>query len=111
MDDLAMIVGPAEGCDVLSVRYSGAPLEGCLSFTRPIGIALLAFGALAMMCTPFKEDAPGASDGSSNDAAVAGRPCDPSMPFDTPIVVAGLANIMATSVDGLRFSSDYRTAY
>jgi WD40-like Beta Propeller Repeat len=82
-----------------------------LPFRRLLRIAPLAFGVTATMCTPFKEDPASDSHGSSGAAASAGSPCDTRMPFDTPAVVPGLGNIMATSVGGLRLSSDYRTAY
>jgi hypothetical protein len=79
----------------------------------------LALGVPALMvlaaCTSFEDDALDAGGGrtasGADSAPAADVPCDPTTPFGQPAVVGGLTNIMATAVDGVRLSSDYRTAY
>jgi ribosomal protein L24E len=72
--------------------------------------ALLATSAAAADCTPFKEDA-------QADAALAASvansfvACDPGIAFGPPALVAGLTDIQARSVAGLRLSPDYLTGY
>jgi hypothetical protein len=56
------------------------------------------------MCTPFKED-PRDRDVVSPEAS-----CDPSMPFDPPMLVQGLSDAL-TTVESLRLSPDELTAY
>jgi hypothetical protein len=55
------------------------------------------------MCTPFKEDP---QDRDAGPEAL----CDPSMPFDPPVVVPGLSD-STMSVESLRLSPDELTAY
>jgi hypothetical protein len=72
--------------------------------------ALLATSAATADCTPFKEDAhadaaPAASVANSFLA------CDPGIAFGPPALVAGLTDIQARYVAGLRLSPDYLTGY
>jgi Tol biopolymer transport system component len=79
------------------------PRDATLRFFRFFRIALLA----QAVCTPFKDDVPGAP---GRNEVEAGKPCDPKTPFGPAMPVQGLTDI-ATSVAGLRLSRDSLTAY